>query len=215
MSEKGQGDSATPGTATDAGSGAAGGATTGAVPGGGGNQAEQTGPGNVEGPVDDATGTRSGWDDASARAALEDALGPENVLDSIDTSDLGKPEILDTSEESVDAEEPDLPGGGPTDTRTGWDYPPGQDGPRGEERPSRLRARKESTRRRTTPSGSRVEPNFRAQSIHPSPVELPSLSIGRTACRTRTSASGAKPTRRRWTRPTPKLTSPEGGGQHR
>jgi hypothetical protein len=49
--------------------------------------------------------------------------------------DLGKPEIPPLPDDPNPPAEPNFPGGGPTDTRSGWDYPHGTSGPRGEERP--------------------------------------------------------------------------------
>ena len=108
MSEKGQDE----GSAEGSGTGTATGVGVDGTPRAGGSQADQSGPSPTE--------TRTGWDDATARAALENALGPESVLDSIDTSDLGKPDIPPMPDDpNHPPTEPEFPAGGPTDTRSG------------------------------------------------------------------------------------------------
>ena len=107
MSEKGQGEGSTEGTGVG---------IDGTPPaGGGGSAADQSGP--HEG--DTQTRGRGEW--------------------SYDDPDLGELKASDAPPpplpEDGAAAEPDIPGGGPTDTRSGWDYPNDTGGPRGEPAP--------------------------------------------------------------------------------
>jgi hypothetical protein len=99
VSEKGQGQEATLGPGTGIGIDGTPNA------GGGGQQADQSGPAQAE----------SAWEDPKVREALEDAIDRE-TLASDEPPDLGKPEIPELPDEP--ASEPEFPGGGPTDQRT-------------------------------------------------------------------------------------------------
>lgn len=106
MSEKGQGEESSTGTATG---------IDGTASAGSGSTADQTGP--HEG--DTRTRERGPW-------SQPDPNAPE--------VDLGKPEIPPPPEDAGGEQEPTFPGGGPTDTRSGWEYPSGE-GPRGDPAP--------------------------------------------------------------------------------
>lgn len=103
MSEKGQGDES-----TDEGAGAGTASGTGigidgTASAGGGSAADQSGPHQGD------TQTR------------------DTGLEGLSPRDFPPPEVPEDA-----PTEPTFPGGGPTDTRSGWDYPPGTDGWRGD-----------------------------------------------------------------------------------
>jgi hypothetical protein len=74
------------------------------------------------------TDMRSGWDHPSGEGPRGDP--PETPATS-SADDLGHPEIPAPPGDPDSAGEPTFPGGGPTDTRSGWDHPSGE-GPRGD-----------------------------------------------------------------------------------
>jgi hypothetical protein len=104
MSEKGQGEEAT--TGTGAGEGTDGTAAGGS---GSGSQADQSGPS----VGDTQTRDRGEW-------SYPDPNAPEDPLGGLTPSDFPAPPVPEEGE----ATEPQFPGGGPTDTRSGWDEAP-------------------------------------------------------------------------------------------
>jgi hypothetical protein len=105
MSEKGQGEETTTGTGTGSGVGVDG---TSAGGGGGGSQADQSGPSGGQ----TQTRERGEW-------SYPDPNAPEDPLGGLTPKDFEPPP---TPEEGAQGE-PQFPGGGPTDTRSGWDEP--------------------------------------------------------------------------------------------
>jgi hypothetical protein len=178
VSEKGQGEESTSGTGSNSGIG-----VDGTPTGGGGSQADQSGPaggtqtrgrGSWSYPDPNASAADQAVDERlsqpDARAVMEQKLGPQS-----EPVDLGKPDIPDLPEDPNAPKEPEFPGGGPTDTRSGWDYPKGSGGPRGEEAPY-INPGGEDERIKVIgePDGSPLSPGW-GSGIFPEGVDPPDL----------------------------------------
>ena len=110
MSEKGQGEQDVDDAGTGSGSGSAVGIDGGSVAGRG-SPADQTGPG----VGDTQTREKGPWSNPDPNA-------PEDPLGGLTPADFP---AAPAPEEAAPGE-PEIPGGGPTDTRTGWDEAPTQ-----------------------------------------------------------------------------------------